>query len=356
MLAYRDERVHVREMTGSSCHRAAAGFLILLCGIACGAAEDGALESRDDSVVFGTNDLVEFAAVADPRLKKLADATAGMFLGDTVRCEGGTCELSLVQPFNQASTPTANPDVPGGPFSRSLCPGERFENQLAGAVCSAFLVGADLFATAGHCLCSNGACGCNGRKVAFGFKSDAAGQNTQWHVPEADVYTCTGTPAARYANGEDWAFFRVDRPVASRAPMIIQRTGELLKGELAGVGHPNGLPLKVARNGQVKVDSPTETFTFSANLDSSLGSSGGPVIDTATGVVTGIHVTAPYWNYIDGQTSSGSLCAKTNTCSATTGCDPYFLFSPWGGETRMTYAAAQGRVPLHAALIVAALM
>lgn len=335
--------------------RALPAFLVLLSGSACGPAEEQALESSQEEVVVGNNDLVEFAAVSDPRLRALADSTAAMFPGDRVACSSGICDL-FVNFFNQAETPTANSSTPDGPPTRSLCPGEPFNGQLYGSVCSAFLVGPDLFATAGHCLCSNGSCGCNGRKVAFGFKADAAGQNTQWHVPESDVYTCVGTPAAHYGGDEDWAFFRVDRPVASKVPMIVQRTGDLLSGELAISGHPNGLPLKVARNGQIKVNSSTDPFKFFTSVDAYQGSSGSPVIDIATGVVSGIHVSSPYWNYVDGTDGSGNLCAKTNVCSDTTGCNPYFAFSRWGGETRMTYAAAQGNVPLHPALVVATQM
>ena len=318
-------------------------------------ADEGAVATAHEAVVYGNNDLTEFAAVADPRLKALADSTGALFRGETVICASGTCDLSLVQPFNQAETPTANSDNASGPYSRLLCPGERFKDQLYGAACSAFLVGPDLFATAGHCLCElGGACGCNGRKLVFGFKADASGQNTQWHLPEADVYTCTGTPLARYQNGEDWAFFRVDRAVNGHTPMIVQRTGTLLSGELAAVGYANGLPLKVARSGQLKQDSPNEPWTFSSNVDSSLGTSGGPVIDIPTGVVNGIHVTSPYWQYLDGIDGAGNQCAKLNVCSTSTGCNPSFAFSVWSGDTRMTYATAQGAIPLHPALIATA--
>jgi hypothetical protein len=61
------------------------------------------------------------------------------------------------------------------------------------------------------------------------------------------------------------------------------------EAKLVVIGHPAGLPLKVANNGHV-ISSEAGQPWFTASLDTYHGNSGSPIIDEATGLVEGLLV------------------------------------------------------------------
>ncbi len=331
-----------------------AGFLVLAPGtVGCG---DGRTDwgadqpgHSSESVVFGSDDRLEFGAVTDPQWLRIAQATGSMFVSGGVSCAGGSCDLSTSQ-FLSARTGSFSVDP--------LCTDEPLRGQEHGAYCTVFLVGPDLFATAGHCLCTKntGPCACNGKSVVFGFTADANGNNEVTTVPGEDVYSCTGTPTGVYTDTEDWAFFHVDRVVSDRVPLIARYSGSVADNrELLVAGYPDGLPLKLADNGYVKENSPSDPVNFATSLDAFAGNSGSPVVDLESGVVQGIHVRRPYWHYNAVSDGNGGTCAATNVCSTATGCNPNFGTSAWAQATRMEWAAGEAELPLHAALVSAVL-
>jgi hypothetical protein len=144
----------------------------------------------------------------------------------------------------------------------------------------------------------------------------------------------------------DWAVFEVDRVVKGRTPLIVNYTSGLdTDRELALSGHPNGLPLKLARDGFVADDAEAESFGHS--LDAYGGNSGSPIVDYNSGVVVGIHAKRPYWHFTR-DTDDDGTCAMDTVCSSTTGCSVNFGTTEWARATRIEMAA--GDIPLHAAL------
>ncbi len=325
---------------------------------ACGATPSDT-ELIQAPVIFGTDNRVEFASLTDPNFIRYANATAILFGSTALSCSGSTCSLNSLTPYSLGGTPTG---------TRPLCSNVRFrlQQKVGVSACSAFLVGPDLVATAGHCV---GAppntpfppCGGNTPpgfplKVIFGFAADASG-NTPASVPSSQVYTCTGTPLGAYivdSNGnpvEDWAIMKMDRIVQGRVPLVPRYSGQVQNTELGALGHPENLPLKMARQSFVKIDNPADAVHFWASSDVFPGSSGGPVVNLATGVAEGIVTNAPPGHYVDASDGSGGLCAALNVCSDASGC-------PVGGfdlYTRMPFAARHGKVPLHRAIVSAIL-
>jgi hypothetical protein len=180
--------------------------------------------------------------------------------------------------------------------------------------------------------------------VVFGFTADENGSNEVTSVPEDSVYTCTGTPKGVWnESSEDFAVFTVDRPVVGRVPMFVRFSGAAANENLFVVGHPDGLPLKLAVDGMVKEDLGSDNF--GSSLDAFAGNSGSPVINSSTGVVEGVHVRRPFWHYV----ASGA-CATPNVCSQSTGCSPNFGQSAWAIATRVQRVTDQVRVPPHPAL------
>lgn len=322
---------------------------LLLCAAAvCACETQGGPEIEigvaQDEVVFGDDNRIEYGAITDSRSLVYADATAALFTSGNVSCSGDSCDLST-SAFTYGYTSSGNV---------TLCDNEPYKGQQKGAFCSAFLVGPDVFATAGHCLADSSGTfsDCSDVKVVFGFTADANGENEQTTVSTDNVYTCQGTPVGEYVSGgADYAVFRVDRIVEDRIPMVVKYSGDLVSdNEQAVIGHPDGLPLKFADDGWIKVDDSSNPDNFYTSADAFAGNSGSPIVDMETGVVTGIHVRRPYYHYVvDGS------CAARNMCSATSGCSPYWT-TPWAAETRMTLAATEGDIPLHPALTTVAVL
>lgn len=78
------------------------------------------------------------------------------------------------------------------------------------------------------------------------------------------------------ATGEDFAVIKLDRPVAQVAPLAYRQSRMMGAGgeNLTVIGHPSGLPLKVA--GDASVRSVLPEFLV-ANLDTYGGNSGSAV-------------------------------------------------------------------------------
>ncbi len=96
------------------------------------------------------------------------------------------------------------------------------------------------------------------------------------------------SPAARGRSaGPDFALIRLDRKVTGHNPLAINRSAGLAAGDgLFVIGHPVGLPLKVAGGATVR-DVPMEGY-FTTDLDTFSGSSGSPVFNAKTKLIEGI--------------------------------------------------------------------
>lgn len=182
----------------------------------------------------------------------------------------------------------------------NLCDSEPFADQPVGGWCSGFLAAPDILVTAGHCASTPGFC----EEVAFVFGySYAEGGEDLNHLQAANVYGCKEVIAQKYEShrgygsgygsgsdyGSDYAVIRLDRPVRGRKPLPLRRYGKIETGaELVIIGHPSGLPTKIADGASVR--SNNNSAYFVTNTDSYGGNSGSPVFNAKTGVVEGILV------------------------------------------------------------------
>lgn len=241
--------------------------------------------------VYGQDDRLDLYQVEDPKLIEWADSTVAFFETKALRYDPSSSRW-VIQAENLGQV-------------ERLCPGERFADQPAGAFCSGFLVGPDLIATAGHCVrleepdCEKGDTECiellQGPtcveiRIAFGFAVDSEGA-LPTGIPATDVYACREVVRRRLQlDGPDWAILRLDRPVQGRQPLTLSRSGGTRKGDpLVVLGHPSGLPLKIAGGAWVRDPQPGG-FRFRTNLDTFGHSSGSPVLNARTGLVEGIVV------------------------------------------------------------------
>lgn len=185
--------------------------------------------------------------------------------------------------------------------SFSLAPGERFSSQPSLSFCSGFLVGDDLLATAGHCIYDEKENNpknpklremikCENIKVVFGYRKNLDGMIPK-KIHKDNVYDCKKVVAISYKSGPDYAVIQLDRKVKGRRPLPINRENADLKEgtKLFVIGHPSGLPLKIAGDAEVRFLR-KEDWLFFANLDTFAGNSGSPVINAETLLVEGILV------------------------------------------------------------------
>jgi len=246
-------------------------------------------------LVYGADDRKEYFQVTDFRQKRLADATAVVVSPSVLTQTATGYSLSTATTFGA---------------TYSLCSDEPFATQPDPGYCTAFAVGSDLVATAGHCVSNNE---CASTWFVFGFRLDAA-NTVRKDVPAQDVYKCASIVGRTSKANDDWAVVRVDRAITGRMPLRLRRTGSVpLAAPLVVAGHPAGIPVKVAANATVTDTAPANFFA--ANLDTYGGNSGSPVMNATTGLVEGILVRGNDDFVYD----ATRQCYRSNVC-ADTGC------------------------------------
>lgn len=230
---------------------------------------------KTPSIVYGVDDRVE-TFEADAISQKLAASTAGMLFNSDVVDLG---DHILVDP-----TPISETYL--------LCKEERFLDQATPIGCSGFLVAPDLLVTAGHCVRTQE--NCDNVQWIFDFKVDEATGKAPTMLSKELTYSCKEVlEAKRYSDTKggdyDHALIRLDRPVLDRAPLKYRTSGKIDdNADLMVIGHPSGLPQKVAKGANV-VENSHKNY-FQANLDTFGGNSGSAVFNTATMEVEGILV------------------------------------------------------------------
>ena len=228
-----------------------------------------AIQAQNQKVIYGTDDRHEVSDYGDALFREKAQSVAGMVSRYQLSLDQRTGTFS----FNQYMTLESTMNV---------CASERFADQVVLPSCSGFLVAPDVLVTAGHCVTSQAACRDN--VWVFGYTNDKTKINRD------DVYTCRAVLGQSLTLGifahKDYAVVKLDRPVKNRAPLKYRTKGNIKKGEsVLVIGHPSGLPLKIADNA---VAMTSAWNTFRTNLDTYGGNSGSPVFNQETGLVEGI--------------------------------------------------------------------
>ncbi|MCX5791579.1 MAG: serine protease [Elusimicrobia bacterium] len=229
---------------------------------------------------------------ADNRLDFFESAADMQALSDSVVSFWKASDIETLNPGGVKLTTEKFGDA------MSLCPAEKFREQPIGAFCSGSLVGEDLIMTAGHCVKTAEACA--SIKLVFGFAVKQAGAEAVTAMPASEVYGCSkivkrflaGEPGSTNPAGQnlgpDYALIQLDRKVTVHKPLAINR-GNIAKGTKRFViGHPVGLPLKVA--GGASVRDASKVGYFVADLDTFGGNSGSPVFNASTKKIEGILV------------------------------------------------------------------
>lgn len=170
---------------------------------------------------------------------------------------------------------------------RDLCPDQPFASQPAPGLCTAFLVGPRTLVTAGHCVRNDPEC--RATRVVFGYRLRSS-EGTTEEISSDDLFECRSlirTPDS--PNRPDIAIVELDRPVPGRTPLRIRRSTPPKNGSrVALIGHPAGLPTKVAPDGRLLEVRPESVLRH--DLNTITGDSGSPLVEPTSGDVVGVHV------------------------------------------------------------------
>lgn len=226
------------------------------------------------NVVYGVDSRIE-TYQASSAVQKLAASTAGMIKNSDLLSIG---EYTILPPRTLKQ-------------AYGLCEGELFADQANPMDCSGFLVGPDLLVTAGHCIQKQA--DCDTLSWVFDYKIDEKTGRAPVMLPSKNVYKCKEVIEAKLDNQNgkayDYSLVRLERVAKDRAPLKVRTSGKISDGDaITVIGHPSGLPQKVAGDAVV-VENAKENF-FQANLDTFGGNSGSAVFNDETGVVEGILV------------------------------------------------------------------
>jgi V8-like Glu-specific endopeptidase len=190
------------------------------------------------------------------------------------------------------------------------CPKERFASQLRAGNCSAFLVAPDIVASAGHCFTDDDDAI---KEVAFvfGYAIGASGKAPTKFSPDKVYFGQRVLVHANIKGGDDYGIVKLDRAVTAPGAKVLALNLDPKKDMKIGViGHPVGLPTKVAFSTETKILD-LKPRRFSSNLDAYGGNSGSAVLDW-DGKVVGILVSGAK-DFGLGQTSDGTLCFQSLT-------------------------------------------
>lgn len=224
-----------------------------------------------DKVIYGEDDRRDIKDVTNQDFLRMAKSTAAMISHSSIELNGDTATIS-------GSTLGSR---------RNLCASEPFRDQLASANCSGFLVAPDVLVTAGHCIRSDFSC----KSYAWVFDYAVTADKAEHTVPKDSVYRCKSIikQVLDRSSKDDFAVIKLDRKVTGRAPVAIRTEGKVADyTPLVVIGHPSGLPTKVADGAYVRGN--TNSVYFVSNLDTYGGNSGSAVFNVDTGIVEGILV------------------------------------------------------------------
>jgi len=240
-------------------------------------------------VIYGADNRRDYFEVPDVEWRNKADATVALIRAASLDSVAGLTTIKTVS------------------YGRSLglCASEPYFDQETAAFCSGFLVAPDTLVTAGHCVRSQSSC--DSTKFVFGFKLTAAAAQPR-SVATDMVFGCAKLlHSVANAGGEDFAVIKLDRPVTHVAPLAVRAQSLPREGDpLVVIGHPAGLPLKVADGATVRK---VNAQHLVANLDTYGGNSGSAVFNGSTGEVEGILVRGEMdFIYKDG-------CRVSNQCA-----------------------------------------
>jgi len=282
------------------------GKLLVLGVVALSAISTVAMEK----VVYGVDNRFELSKSPYAKLK---DSVAGMvskYSIKEVNSQEGELQSYEVSSFRDLTFYQG----------RKTCEDMKFREQPTAATCTGFLIAEDLLVTAGHCVLRYGqkvenktTYSCSQNNWVFGYDQNSE-KDGKLEFGKDDVYGCETVVAGEYNQLRDFAIIKLNKKTVNKSPVSLDSDADNYKNkeDIFVVGHPTGLPIKIAAGAQVVQDQ--DSSRFLTNLDTFAGNSGSPIFNFY-GDVIGILVSGEtdyYYDYKRG-------CYAVNKCDAFAG-------------------------------------
>ena len=240
-------------------------------------------------VIYGEDNRKEVSETNNPQYVELAKSTAAMINKKDLKMSGDKTQIHFQTLKDKMG----------------VCENEKFSYQISLANCSGFLIGPDLLVTAGHCMAGEGPC--RHYSWVFDFNKDEAFDTK---IESSNVYNCKKVINHKLEAKKDYALIKLDREVEGRKNLKFRKKGGPSVGdELVVIGHPSGLPTKIADGAKV-VKSDNKDF-FVSDLDTFGGNSGSAVFNAKNGLIEGILVRGAR----DYKFNTTKGCYEVNKCA-----------------------------------------
>lgn len=247
-----------------------------------------AQETLHARVIYGPDHRRDILSLADPADRDLAESVAVVIPN------------KLLLDLGNGQTRVSGQKL-GTTYS--LCPSERFRDQIAPGACTAFLVSADLVVSAGHCFQTQK--DCTDMRIVFGFSATPQAL-TPSLLKTSDIYSCHSIVHSEIRpDGVDFAVVRLNR-ASSRTPLTLSAGAPSPVGTpVLTVASTSGLPMKWIDGAAIREVRGNYSL---ANLDTAAGSSGAPIFNAGTHQVEGLLIRGDYDYEWDGS------CQKSQSC------------------------------------------
>ncbi len=182
----------------------------------------------------------------------------------------------------------------------NLCKKEAFRAQPIVGIGTTFIIGTEQLLTAQHVFQSP----ITDYAVVFGFELFNKNGTVETIIHQRDIYY--PQIISKSFDGYDVVSYTVDRPI-KRPVLQWETSSKLVKGtEVYMLGHPNGLPKKLAMNASI-VNNAHPQYYYTT-LDGFQGNSGSPVFNFNTHKVIGILVSGELDYKYNGSCYASTLC------------------------------------------------
>jgi V8-like Glu-specific endopeptidase len=218
------------------------------------------------------DDRKDYYEINEPIIKEYTKSVAILLNENKIIDLGNGKSQILTNKFN--SIELNNESIP-------LCSNERFydQPQVPRPNCTGFLVASNLLATVGHAVKENVTelGNLEGIRIVFGYNLMSK-QESKIIIDNENIFGIDEIVAQEYSvTRSDWAIIKMDRIASHRRILPVNPNPVKRLQRLYIIGHPLGLPIKYAKNAQVRFND--SEWYFKANLDAFAGNSGSPVFN-----------------------------------------------------------------------------
>ncbi|MEP5341408.1 MAG: trypsin-like peptidase domain-containing protein [Algibacter sp.] len=245
-------------------------------------------------VIYGPDDRLDFYQEQNAeRVKNAMGVVALVWKWDLVQDDSGMYKLN-----------TKNFGT-----SQNLCSTEKFSSQPVGAFCSGFAVNQNTIVTAGHCFKIDSEL--EDIRFIFGYKLNTINNVNITFSPEA-IFSAKRLISKKLDNGrgKDYAIIETNEQIPPSHILLLTSNTKIADNEeVYVIGHPVGLPLKIAGGANVRDNSNVDYFI--ANLDTYGGNSGSPIFNSQTNKVEGILVRGEVDFKSQGECNVSNPCPNT---------------------------------------------